>query len=78
MKYRNSPVCHIKKGRRGIFAAKKKIAKALRHSLGDSLLWIEDKMKKMKLSLASIILLDECYKRKCKNVSKVLNSVNFH
>ena len=34
-------------------------------------------MKKMKLSLASIIVKDEYYKRKCKNVSKMLNSVKF-
>jgi hypothetical protein len=34
-------------------------------------------MKKMKLSLASIILSDVCYKRKHKSVSKVLNSVKF-
>ena len=39
------------------------------------LLWIEDKMKKMKLSLASIILQGEYYKRKSKIVSKMLNSV---
>ena len=32
-------------------------------------------MKKMKLSLAIIILTAECYKRKCKNVSKLLNLV---
>ena len=32
-------------------------------------------MKKMKLTLASISLQVECYKRKCKNVSKVLNIV---
>lgn len=34
-------------------------------------------MKKMKLSLANIILAEECYKRKCKNVSKVLNAKKF-
>jgi hypothetical protein len=46
-------------------------------SLWRSLLWIEDKMKKMKLSLASIIVDQECYKRKHKNVSKVLNLMKF-
>ena len=34
-------------------------------------------MKKMKLSLANIIVKGECYKRKCKNVSKLLSFVNF-
>lgn len=35
-------------------------------------------MKKMKLSLAFTILKREYYKRKCKNVSKILNPKKFH
>lgn len=34
-------------------------------------------MKKMKLSLAFTILKREYYKRKCKNVSKILNPKKF-
>jgi len=54
----------------------KEIAGTLR-SVPATSLWIEDKMKKMKLSLASIIVNSEYYKRKCKNISKLLSFEKF-
>ena len=51
------------------FAEGKKISSTARHSVELTFIWDEDKMKKMKLSLASLILKPKYYEKKCLNVT---------